>query len=109
MHRRHLLNYVPGHGYLELRSPKKSDVWCQRLGEDLPADLARNIDDEDCQLEVRALLRLELCLQLFRKIADEGGAYSIHHDKINKTRSDYLQKFECPNALAARLRAALAN
>jgi hypothetical protein len=108
MHRRHLLNYVPGHGYLELRSPRDSAEWCDKLSEDLPADLARNIDDDDCQLEVRALLRLELCLQLFQKIAEEGGAYSVYHERINKHRLEYLDRFECPGVLATRLKFALA-
>jgi hypothetical protein len=108
MHRRHLLNYVPGHGYLEIRSPKEAVKWCAKLSGDLPADLARNIDEEDCQLEVRALLRLELCLQLFGKIADEGGVYSVHHDKIRGYRLEYLNKFECPKNLAKRLESIIA-
>jgi len=104
MHRRHLLNYVPGHGYVELRSPRDADAWCTKLSADLPADLAHNIEDDDCQLEVRSLLRLTLCLKLFNKIAKEGGAYSKHHQAIKELRLGYLDRFECPEPLAKRLR-----
>jgi hypothetical protein len=107
MHRRHLLNYVPGHGYHEVRSPKHCSSWCKRLSADLAADLMGNLHDEDCQLEVRALLRLELCLQLFHRIAGEGGAYELHHEKITKQRCDYLVEFECPKTLATRIENAL--
>lgn len=107
MHRRHLLNYVPGHGYHEVRSDKDAAEWCKKLSADLPADLSKHVDDEDCQLEVRALLRLELCLQMFHRIAGEGGVYGIHHPGITNVRRGWLNRYGCPRPLADRILAAL--
>lgn len=107
MHRRHLVNYVPGHGYHEVCSDRDCKALCKRLAADLPDDQATNLQDDDCQMEVRSLLRLELCLRLFHRIAKEGGAYEVHHDKITKIRTDYLSTFQCPKCLADRINAAL--
>lgn len=107
MHRRHLINYVPSRGYFEVMSPKQTEEWCRRLSPDLSADFAANCDDLDGQLEVRALLRLELCLEMFRRIASQGGAYSVHHPKIAAQRVKYVDAYVPAGGFASRVRDAV--
>jgi len=108
MHRRHLINYVPGHGYQELRSPRDAEALRQELSGPTCDNLARALTHPDQQLEVRAYLRLSMCLQILGEIARKGGFYQIHHPKITDQRRHWLDRFECPATLLSRIETALA-
>lgn len=109
MHRRHLVNYVPGHGYLELGSPKEAEALRQELSVNSFDDLVASLSHRDQQLEVRAYLRLRLCLQLLNDIARKGGVYQIHHPGITDRRRQWITKFGCPLTLSSHIENALAS
>jgi hypothetical protein len=96
MHRRHLINYVPGHGYQELRSPKEAIALRQALSGPTCDNLARALSHPDQQLEVRAYLRLSMCLQILGEIARRGGVYPI----FRTSRDDH---FEFPDTHLSQL------
>src|SRR5262249_41091697 len=82
MHQRHLVHYVPGRGYIELRSPHDAAKLQAALHEDLIGDQATALRDDYLQLEIRAFLRLRLCLQFLRDIDDQNGVYHVHHGNL---------------------------
>jgi len=107
LHRRHLVNYVPGHGYLEVISPRGADAWRKELSVNCCGDLVNSLSHPDQQLEVRAYLRLRLCLQLLNEIAHQGGIYQIHHPGITDRRRQWLTTLGCPKSLSGHIENAL--
>ena len=103
MHQRHMINYVPGHGYVELFSPGDAAELQNSLGGDVIADQAGAMADDYLQLEMRAFLRLRFCLQLLTAIADQNGVYSLHHANLTARRRNWLEHFDCPGTLSAHL------
>jgi hypothetical protein len=103
MHQRHLINYVPGKGYVELRSPAQAKTMQAGLADNVIADQARSLQDDYLQLETRAFLRLRLCLQLVAEIDSKNGVYHLHHAQIMKRRRSWLTQFECPNHLSRHI------
>lgn len=109
MHRRHLVNYVPGQGYVELRSPKDADKLQKELSVDVFSNQAAALEHQDCQLEIRAFLRLSFCLQMLSNVARQGGIYQLHHPRITERRRAWMQAFKCPPSLSGRIEPALAS
>jgi len=107
MHQRHLINYVPGRGYIELRSPEEAMELKATLAADVIADQAAALRDDYLQLEMRAFLRLRLCLQLVTAIADQNGVYQLHHENLTARRRNWLRQFECPDRLFPHLESVL--
>ncbi len=103
MHQRHLINYVPGRGSLELRSPAQANAMKARLAGNVIADQARSLLDDYLQLETRAFLRLRLCLQLVAEIDSKNGVYHLHHAQIMERRRSWLAQYECPNHLSRHI------
>jgi hypothetical protein len=99
MHQRHLINYVPGRGYLELRSPRIAQELQATLEADIVSNQAAALGDDYLQLEMRAFLRLRLCLQLLTDISHQHGVYEIHHAALTNRRRTWLDHFDCPSAL----------
>jgi hypothetical protein len=64
MHQRHLINYVPGRGYVELQSPGVAEELQEALCGNVLADQASALADDYLQLEMRAYLRLRFALQM---------------------------------------------
>ena len=107
MHRRHLVNYVPGYGYQEIRSQKAAQLLKAELSRDLFQDRSKALDHDDGQLEVRAFMRLELCLHLLNEISLQGGHYQIHHPALTIRRRKMLRDFSCPGTLEKRVETVL--
>lgn len=108
MHARHLVNYVPGQGYYELESRRRQESFAQLLQSDVFEDQSRSIEDIHQLMELRAVLRIELCLQLLVEIArSQGSIYSKKHSEICSKRIDLLDRFNCPNYLKNRLVSAI--
>ena len=103
MHQRHLINYVPGKGYLELRSPGQARTLQAGLAGDVIANLARSLRDDYLQLETRAFLRLRLCLQLIAEIDSQNGVYHLHHPQITERRRSWLEQYECRTHLSRHI------
>jgi hypothetical protein len=107
MHQRHLINYVPGRGYIELCSPADAGELQELLAGNVIADQATALADDHLQLEMRAFLRLRFSLQLLTAIADQGGAYHAVHQTLTNRRRQWLEQFECPNHLSKHLETVL--
>jgi hypothetical protein len=107
MHRRHLLNYVPGYGYSEVLSPKRLAELVKRAGADALEHLVESLDDLDLQLEAKAFLRLKLCLRILDQIAGQGGKYAAQHAGKREQRLRWLDGFQCPAVLRSRLASVL--
>jgi len=103
MHQRHLINYVPGKGYVELCSPNQAKTLQDELASNVIADQARSLCDDYLQLEARAFLRLRLCLQLIAEIDKQNGVYHLHHAQITERRRSWLEQYECPNHLSRHI------
>jgi hypothetical protein len=103
MHQRHLVNYVPGRGYIELRSPSEADALTADLAADVISDQAAALADDYLQLEMRAFLRLRFCLQLLTAIDAQGGVYQLHHAKLTDRRRNWLSSFACPTSLSTHI------
>jgi hypothetical protein len=103
MHQRHLINYVPGKGYFELRSPGQAASMHAELARNVIADQARSLQDDFLQLETRAFLRLRLCLQLVKEIDSQQGVYHFHHAQITERRRSWLEKYKCPAHLSRHI------
>ncbi len=103
MHQRHLINYVPGRGYVELRSPSDAKALQDKLAANVIANQAAALDDDYMQLEMRAFLRLCLCLQMLSAIDQQNGVYHLHHEKLTARRRNWLNQFECPAHLSTHL------
>lgn len=107
MHQRHLVNYVPGRGYIELRSPGDAEDLQAALAADVIADQAAALDDNYMQLEMRAFLRLRFCLQLLTAIDAQKGVYHLHHGGLTTRRRNWLNQFDCPNTLSTYIEGVL--
>jgi hypothetical protein len=103
MHQRHLVNYVPGRGYIELRSPNEAEDLQDALSTNVIADQTAALADDFLQLEMRAYLRLRLCLHLLTAIDAQHGVYHIHHAGQTIRRRNWLDQFECPASLSGHL------
>ena len=107
MHQRHLVNYVPGRGYIELRSPDAAEDLQHALSMNVIADQTAALADDFLQLEMRAYLRLRLCLHLLTAIDGQHGVYHIHHAGQTNRRRNWLNQFECPASLSGHIEAIL--
>ncbi len=107
MHQRHLINYVPGRGYIELRSPGVAEDLQAALGENVIANQAASLADDYLQLEIRAFFRLRFCLQLLTEIDSQNGVYHLHHENLTTRRRNWLNQFECPANLSAHIEGVL--
>jgi hypothetical protein len=103
LHQRHLINYVPGRGYIELRSPNEAEELRDALSANVIADQAAALADDYLQLEMRAYLRLRMCLQLLAAIAAQKGVYELHHGNLTNRRRNWLGHFQCPGNLSSHL------
>lgn len=104
MHRRHLLNYVPGVGYYEFRGLKAIKLIVEDLGRGLRGRFKDALDDPDGQLEAGAFLRFRLCCGLLREIADVGGRYKRQHEQFVEARRALLKRLNCPKELEDELK-----
>jgi hypothetical protein len=107
MHQRHLVNYVPGRGYVELRSPRDAKDAQEALAANVISDQAAALAHDHLQLEVRAFLRLRFCLQLLAEIDNQNGVYHLHHSTLTERRRSWLRKFECPLNLSTHIESVL--
>lgn len=108
MHQRHLINYVPGHGYSELWSPSDAMQLQKSLSANVIADQVAALADDYLQLEMRAFLRLRFCLQILSEIDNQNGVYHVHHNGLTTRRKNWLKQFECPPNLLTHIEAILA-
>lgn len=103
MHRRHLINYVPGHGYIEICRTDDATALQRQLNGRTLDNMARALADQDLQLEARSYLRLSMCLQIISEISKQDGIYSVHHPKLVKKRTEWVETFGCPKSLSDRI------
>ena len=103
MHQRHLVNYVPGCGYVELRSPSDALKLQNTLAANVIANQAAALNDDYLQLELRAFLRLRLCLQMLTAIDQQNGVYHLHHGRLTTRRRNWLNQFACPAHLSTHI------
>jgi hypothetical protein len=95
MHQRHLVNYVPGRGYIELRSPGDAEELRDKLAADVIADQATAFEDDYLQLEMLAA------------IDSQNGVYHLHHGRLTTRRRNWLNQFECPANLSTHIEGVL--
>jgi hypothetical protein len=103
MHRRHLVNYVPGFGYVEAGPIKVATALIAALSRDVLANLTESLEEPDQQLEAKAFLRAKLCVRLLLEIVRRQGAYSRLHETRMTQRRGWLSSLKCPSALSNRL------
>ena len=103
MHRRHLVNYVPGRGYQEVGAAKAAAALVALLSRDVMANRAESLDEQDLQLETKAFLRAKLCVRLLLEVARQQGAYERLHSARMEQREAWLKSLKCPATLSKHL------